>query len=122
MSFTVGCPLNLCKTFSPPLPVRLLVGIISTMKTTQPSTKKLPDFEAAVENGRRLRELLTELTEAAARDILSSAQPLKKKLAEIALKGAEALLPIRALYKSGRLDEFHNWRVKDLAQVAFDAA
>ena len=38
------------------------------------------------------------------------------------LKGAEALLPIRALYKSGRLDEFHNWRVKDLAQVAFDAA
>ena len=34
------------------------------------------------------------------------------------LKGAEALLPIRALYKSGRLDEFHNWRVKDLAQVA----
>ncbi len=28
----------------------------------------------------------------------------------------------RALYKSGRLDEFHNWRVKDLAQVAFDAA
>ena len=38
------------------------------------------------------------------------------------LTGAEALLPIRALYKSGRLDEFHNWRVKDLAQVAFDAA
>ena len=38
------------------------------------------------------------------------------------LKGAEALLPIRALYKSGRLDEFHNWRVRDLAQVAFDAA
>ena len=37
-------------------------------------------------------------------------------------QGAEALLPIRALYKSGRLDEFHNWRVKDLAQVAFDAA
>ena len=28
----------------------------------------------------------------------------------------------RALYKSGRLNEFHNWRVKDLAQVAFDAA
>ena len=38
------------------------------------------------------------------------------------LKGAEALLPIRALYKSGRLDELHNWRVKDLRQVAFDAA
>ena len=34
------------------------------------------------------------------------------------LRGAEALLPIRALYKSGRLDEFHNWRVKDLDQVA----
>ena len=38
------------------------------------------------------------------------------------LMGAEALLPIRALYKSGRLDEFHNWRVRDLEQVAFDAA
>ena len=38
------------------------------------------------------------------------------------LKGAEALLPIRALYKSGRLDEFHNWRVKDLEQVSFGAA
>lgn len=38
------------------------------------------------------------------------------------LKGAEALLPIRALYKSGRLDELHNWRVKDLRQVAFDVA
>ena len=38
------------------------------------------------------------------------------------LKGAEAILPIRALYKSGRLDELHNWRVKDLRQVAFDAA
>ena len=34
------------------------------------------------------------------------------------LEGAEALLPIRALYKSGRLDELHNWRVKDLRQVA----
>ncbi len=34
------------------------------------------------------------------------------------LQGAEALLPIRALYKSGRLDELHNWRVKDLKQVA----
>jgi hypothetical protein len=30
----------------------------------------------------------------------------------------EALLPIRALYKSGRIDELHNWRVKDLKQVA----
>ncbi len=38
------------------------------------------------------------------------------------LKGAEALLPLRALYKSGRLDELHNWRVKNLRQVAFDAA
>ena len=34
------------------------------------------------------------------------------------LKGAEALLPIRALYKSGRLDELHNWRVRNLRQVA----
>ena len=40
--------------------------------------EKLPDFEAAAENGRRLRELLAELTEATARDILSSAPPLKK--------------------------------------------
>ena len=38
------------------------------------------------------------------------------------LNGAEPLLPIRALYKSGRLDELHNWRVKGLRQVAFDAA
>ena len=38
------------------------------------------------------------------------------------LQGAEALLPIRALYKSGRLDEFHNWRVRNLKQVAFRAA
>ena len=34
------------------------------------------------------------------------------------LKGAEALLPTRALYKSGRLDELHNWRVRNLRQVA----
>ena len=40
--------------------------------------EKLPDFEAAAENGRRLRELLAELTEVTARDILSSAPPLKK--------------------------------------------
>ena len=40
--------------------------------------EKLPDFEAAVENGRRLRELLAELTEATARDMLSSDPPLKK--------------------------------------------
>ena len=38
------------------------------------------------------------------------------------INGAEALLPIRALYKSGRLDEFHNWHVRDLKQVAFIAA
>ena len=38
------------------------------------------------------------------------------------LQGAEALLPIRTLYKSGRLDEFHNWRVRDLKQVTFLAA
>ena len=38
------------------------------------------------------------------------------------LKGAEAILPIRALYKSGCLDEFSNWRVRDLEQVAFRAA
>lgn len=40
--------------------------------------ERLPDFEAAVENGRRLRELTAELTEATARDMLSSAPPLKK--------------------------------------------
>lgn len=40
--------------------------------------EKLPDFEAAVENGRRLRELIAELTEATARDMLSPAPPLKK--------------------------------------------
>ena len=34
------------------------------------------------------------------------------------LQGAEALLPIRTLFRSGRLDELHNWRVKDLKQVA----
>ena len=38
------------------------------------------------------------------------------------LQGAEALLPIRTLYKSGRLDEFHNWRVRDLKQVTCLAA
>ena len=38
------------------------------------------------------------------------------------LRGAEALLPIRALYKSGRLDEFHNWMVRGLKQVAVTAA
>ena len=32
------------------------------------------------------------------------------------------LLPIRILHKSGYLDEFHNWSVKDLMQVSFDAA
>jgi len=35
--------------------------------------------------------------------------------------GAESLLPIRAFYKSGRLDEYANWLVKDLEQVAFRA-
>lgn len=40
--------------------------------------EKLPGFEAAVENGRRLRGLLAELTEATARDMLSSDPPLKK--------------------------------------------
>lgn len=34
------------------------------------------------------------------------------------LKGAEALLPTRALYKSGWLDELHNWRARNLRQVA----
>ena len=41
--------------------------------------ERLAEFRTAVENGGRLRELLAELTEAAARDILSSAPPLKKK-------------------------------------------
>ena len=33
------------------------------------------------------------------------------------LKGAKALLPLRTLYKSNRLDEFFNHLVKDLPQV-----
>lgn len=41
--------------------------------------ERLAEFRAAVENGGRLRELLAELTEATARDILSSAPSLKKK-------------------------------------------
>ena len=40
--------------------------------------EKLADFKAAVENGQRLREFIAELTEATARDLLSSAPPLKK--------------------------------------------
>ena len=38
------------------------------------------------------------------------------------LEGAEALLPIRALYKSGRLGEYTNWLVRNLEQVAFRAS
>lgn len=38
------------------------------------------------------------------------------------VKGAEAVLPIRSLYKSGRLDEYLNWRVRNLDQVAFTRA
>lgn len=38
------------------------------------------------------------------------------------LTGAEALLAIRTLYKSSRLDELHNWRVRNLKQIAFNAA
>ena len=33
------------------------------------------------------------------------------------LKGAKALLPLRTLYKSNRLEEFFNYLVKDLVQV-----
>ncbi|MGN0854011.1 MAG: hypothetical protein ACI4R9_00660, partial [Kiritimatiellia bacterium] len=33
------------------------------------------------------------------------------------LKGAKALLPLRTLYKSNRLEEFFRYLVKDLAQV-----
>ena len=40
--------------------------------------EKLADFKAAVENGQRLREFIAELTGATARDLLSSAPPLKK--------------------------------------------
>jgi len=38
------------------------------------------------------------------------------------VKGAEAVLPIRTLYKSGRLDEYLNWRVRNLDQVACSLA
>ena len=41
--------------------------------------ERLEEFKAAVKNGGRLRELIAELTEATARDILSSAPSLKKK-------------------------------------------
>ena len=40
--------------------------------------EKLAAFKAAIESGQRLRELLAELTEATARDMLSSDPPLKK--------------------------------------------
>ena len=40
--------------------------------------EKLAEFKAAVENGQRLRELLAELTEATAQNILSAAPTLKK--------------------------------------------
>ena len=38
------------------------------------------------------------------------------------LEGADALLPIRTLCKSGGLDEFHNWKVRNLQQVSFNVA
>lgn len=49
-------------------------------------------------------------------------QRLKLSGMHWSVDGAEALLPIRALYKSGRLDEFHNWRVRNLRQVAYSSA
>ncbi len=41
--------------------------------------EKLAEFEAAAANGARLRELIVELSEATAQEILSSAPALKKK-------------------------------------------
>ena len=41
--------------------------------------EKLAEFKEAVAGGKRLRSLVTELGEADASDILSSAPPLKKK-------------------------------------------
>jgi hypothetical protein len=41
--------------------------------------EKLAEFKEAVAGGKRLRSLVTELGEADASDILSSASPLKKK-------------------------------------------
>lgn len=41
--------------------------------------EKLPQFQNAVKNGDRMRDLLAELTEATANSILSSDTPLKKK-------------------------------------------
>ena len=52
--------------------------------------ENLADFKAAVENGQRLRELLAELTEATAQDILSSAPSLKKKSSKSPSKGPRA--------------------------------
>ena len=33
------------------------------------------------------------------------------------LKGAKGMIPLRTLEKSGRLDEFFNWRLRNLKQV-----
>ena len=41
--------------------------------------EKLAEFRDAVEGGKKLRSLVTELGESDAQDILSSAAPLKKK-------------------------------------------
>ena len=38
------------------------------------------------------------------------------------LKGAKGMIPLRTLEKSGRLDEFFNWRLRDLRQVVYTRA
>jgi hypothetical protein len=35
------------------------------------------------------------------------------------LKGAKGMIPLRTLEKSGRLDEFFNWRLRNLKQVIY---
>ena len=38
------------------------------------------------------------------------------------LKGAKGIIPLRTLEKSGRLDEFFNWRLRNLRQVVYTRA
>ena len=38
------------------------------------------------------------------------------------LKGAKGMIPLRPLEKSGRLDEFFNFRLRNLQQVVYSPA
>ena len=101
--------------------------------------KKLAEFKEAVEGGRKLQYFRDNFDRMKYDEYILNGWFIGSGVVESACKcvvqkrldlsgmhwspmGAEALLPIRALYKSGRLDELHNWRVRDIRQVAFDAA